>query len=120
MTPALVDVRTLPEWQFTGVADLSQTQGTLATISWKTYPGFFMLNPQFAAQLGRIAGITKDTPIFFICRTGGRSLDAAVAMTAAGYCHCFNITGGFEGEPDGEGHRGYARLESNQLPWKQG
>jgi len=116
----IVDVRTLPEWQFTGVPDLKATKGALATISWKNYPDF-STNPKFAEQLAAISGIGKDTPLLFLCRSGGRSLDAAVAMTAAGYRYCFNITGGFEGDPDAEGHRGVNQgWKAKKLPWKQG
>ncbi len=116
----LVDVRTTAEWQFVGTPDLSATQAKLLLVSWKTYPGF-ALNMQFAESVSRDAAVTADTPIFFICRSGGRSLDAAVAMTAAGYRHCFNIEGGFEGEPDANGQRGCtAGWKAAQLPWRQG
>jgi len=115
----LIDVRTTPEWQFTGVPDLSATHGKLATISWKTYPDF-ATNPKFAEQLAAV-GADKDTTLLFLCRSGGRSLDAAVAMTANGYRHCFNISGGFEGDPDMHGHRGTAEgWKAKHLPWKQG
>lgn len=119
--PAIViDVRTLPEWQFTGIADLAGTQGKLATISWKRYPDFAQ-NDRFVAEAETIPGIGKDTPLLFICRSGGRSTDAAIAMTAAGYRYCFNIEGGFEGEPDANGHRGTTKgWKASQLPWKQG
>lgn len=115
----LIDVRTLPEWQFTGLPDLSRTQGKCLTISWKTYPTFAM-NAAFATQI--IAeDISRDTPIFFLCRSGGRSMDAAIAMAQAGYRYCFNIAGGFEGEPDANGHRGtHDGWKAAQLPWKQG
>ena len=76
--------------------DLTQVPGKLLTLSWKTYPDF-ALNQKFPDQLaGDIPA--KDLPLFFLCRSGGRSLDAAVAMSAAGYGYCFNIRGGFEGE----------------------
>jgi len=116
----LVDVRTLPEWQFTGAVDLTATKGKLATISWKHYPDFSR-NANFTNEVAAIAGISKHTPILFLCRSGGRSADAAVAMTAAGYRYCFNIEGGFEGEPDAHGHRGSAQgWKAKKLPWKQG
>ena len=116
----VVDVRTVPEWQFTGVADLSATKSVLATICWKNYPDF-STNPKFFDQLATVPGISKDTPLLFMCRSGGRSLDAAVAMTAAGYTHCFNISSGFEGDPDANGHRGVAQgWKAKNLPWKQG
>jgi rhodanese-related sulfurtransferase len=112
----LIDVRTLPEWQFTGVPAIADDK--LATICWKNYPDFSQ-NPKFTSQLGSVAD--KDTPLFFLCRSGGRSLDAAVAMTAEGYTYCFNVTGGFEGDPDASGHRGTASgWKAKQLPWKQG
>jgi rhodanese-related sulfurtransferase len=116
----IVDVRTTPEWQFIGVPDLSATPGRLLTISWKTYPTY-MINPQFAETLAADEDVTLDTPLFFLCRSGGRSLDAAVAMTAEGYRYCFNVEGGFEGEPDATGQRGRSQgWKAAQLPWKQG
>lgn len=114
----LVDVRTLPEWQFVGVPDLADAKGKLACIAWKTYPNF-SLNPHFAAQLAE-AGISKNDPIFFLCRSGGRSLDAAIAMTAQGYTQCYNVTDGFEGEPDAKRHRAQtAGWQAAGLPWCQ-
>lgn len=115
----LVDVRTLPEWQFVGLPDLQGTGSQLATISWKHYPDF-STNPRFAEQLGAIPGVSPDTPLLFLCRSGGRSLDAAVAMTARGYRYCFNVGGGFEGDPDAAGRRGSAGgWKAKSLPWKQ-
>lgn len=113
----LVDVRTVPEWQFVGQADLSGCRGKLAAISWKAYPEMAE-NPNFLAQFVQM-GIAKDTPVFFMCRGGGRSASAAQAMTAAGYSYCFNVATGFEGEADASGHRG--RMNGWQgagLPWK--
>lgn len=115
----VVDVRTTPEWQFVGVPDLSSTPSRLLTLSWKLYPSFID-NPKFIADLLAETSITVDTPLFFICRSGGRSLDAAVATTAEGYHYCFNITGGFEGELDKDGHRAMASgWKHSNLPWRQ-
>ncbi len=114
----VVDVRTVPEWQFVGVPELKGTQGKLAMICWKMYPDF-STNTRFAEELAAVAG--KDTPLLFLCRSGGRSLDAAVAMTALGYRYCFNVSDGFEGDPDASAHRGATRgWKAKQLPWKQG
>lgn len=115
----LVDVRTVPEWQFVGEADLSATGARTLKISWKHYPNF-ALNPDFAAQVERERG-TPETPLFFICRSGGRSLDAANHMAQQGFRYCFNVLDGFEGEPDVSGHRGTAGgWKAAGLPWKQG
>lgn len=109
----LIDVRTPSEWQ-AGRPDLSQAQGKLLLLSWKTYPDY-AVNPTFVQELSAENSVGKDTPLFFLCRSGGRSLDAAVAMTAAGYRYCFNVTGGFEGaRVPGTGWK------AAQLPYKQG
>lgn len=114
----LVDVRTQPEWNFVGMPDIAATKGRLAAISWKVYPSF-ALNTEFAAQLAA-AGAKPESPLLFLCRSGGRSLDAAMAMTQAGYKYCYNITGGFEGEPDATRHRGVQDgWKANNLPWAQ-
>lgn len=113
----LVDVRTVPEWQFTGQPD-PQGRFTLLSIGWKLYPQM-NVNPEFARDL-RAAGATEATPLFFICRTGGRSLDAAIAMTEAGFRHCFNVSEGFEGEANEAGHRGERfGWKASRLPWRQ-
>lgn len=113
----LLDVRTPPEWQ-AGAPDMEQTPSDCLHISWKTYPDY-ALNPQFAEQVAA-EQISKDTPLFFLCRSGGRSLDAALAMTAAGYTHCYNIAGGFEGAPNAQGQRGQTNgWKAAALPWKQ-
>lgn len=115
----LIDVRTIPEWQFVGVPNLDGAVGQLLTLSWKHYPSF-SLNAQFVDNLAANGSIHKDTPLFFLCRSGGRSLDAAVAMTEAGYNYCFNIEGGFEGEADTNGHRGTeSGWKAANLPWVQ-
>ena len=118
-TAQLVDVRTPPEWVFAGLPDLGPLGKKPVQLSWKLYPAFTQ-NDQFAASLNQ-AGWAKDTPIFFLCRTGGRSLDAAVAMSAQGYTRCFNITDGFDGPPNDRGQRGtVAGWRANNLPWHQG
>ena len=42
----------------------------------------------------------------FICRSGGRSHQAAATATESGYANCYNILEGFEGDKDATGHRG--------------
>ena len=116
----LVDVRSMPEWQFTGLPSVEETRGDLLTISWKNYPSF-ALNPDFSSQLAGALGGRKDIPIFFMCKTGGRSLDAAVAMTQEGYARCYNVAGGFEGDQNEKGQRGQKNgWKASKLPWKQG
>ena len=56
-----------------------------------------------------------------LCRSGARSRAAAIALTEAGFAQAFNIAGGFEGDMDGEGHRGNREgWKAENLPWRQG
>lgn len=115
---AMVDVRTQPEWQFIGLPDLSGIGHQPHLISWKNYPKFEQ-NQAFAVELAKVVP-NQQTPVFFLCRSGGRSLDAAIYATSLGYRCCFNIAGGFEGEPDASGKRGTKSCwKSGALPWAQ-
>lgn len=114
----LVDVRTRPEWAFVGVPDLSSTGKEPVLISWQVYPEM-QRNPGFESDLERL-GLDRDAPVYFLCRSGVRSKAAAIAMTAAGYRACYNVAGGFEGDPDGARHRGGVNgWKASGLPWIQ-
>jgi len=114
----LVDVRTNAEWAFSGVPHLQAVAKEPVLVSWRLYPDF-VANPQFASQVAsRIP--QKDAPIFFLCKTGGRSREAAEAMTAQGYTQCYNIRFGFEGDANEQGQRGRVNgWKAEQLPWVQ-
>jgi rhodanese-related sulfurtransferase len=114
----LVDVRTDAEWAFVGVPDLSPAGKQPVLIPWQVFPTM-QVNGAFVAQL-RDAGIAESDSVYFLCRSGVRSLAAARAATEAGYQHTFNIADGFEGPPDGEGHRGMVSgWKADGLPWRQ-
>lgn len=114
----LVDVRTQPEWLFSGLPALESIGKVTQTISWKFYPNYD-LNPRFMEQL-EAAVPDKDTPIYFLCKTGGRSTDAAIAATAAGYRHCYNVASGFEGDSNPFQQRGkLSGWKAANLPWRQ-
>lgn len=115
----LVDVRTAPEWVFTGFADLSSLGKQPAFISWREYPRM-EVNGSFVEQLMQERKLAKDTPILFLCKVGGRSLDAAIEMAKYGFTKCYNISNGFEGDLDGNGQRGRKNgWKSCNLPWEQ-
>ncbi len=114
----LVDVRTVPEWAFVGYPNLSSLKRKLILISWRRYPQM-LPNQEFERQLLEEVP-DRNTPLLFLCRSGGRSLDAAIAMTAKGYSTCYNIAGGFEGDLDEGNHRGTGNCwKSANLPWEQ-
>lgn len=114
----LIDVRTQAEWAFSGVPSLDSMSKTLKMISWKFYPNYD-LNPRFITQL-EAAVPDKSTPLYFICKTGGRSADAAIAATQAGYLYCYNVEGGFEGDINTNHQRGQVNgWKAARLPWQQ-
>ena len=114
----LVDVRTQPEWTFSGTADLAILDKETHKISWKHYPTM-EVNPHFVAMVKQVAP-AADTPIFFLCKTGGRSQDAAIAMTQEHYTQCFNVEHGFEGDLNNHGQRGTINgWKASGLPWEQ-
>jgi rhodanese-related sulfurtransferase len=115
---ALVDVRSEAEWNFVGVPDLSPLGKRPLLVQWQTFPTMTQ-NPDFVKNLAA-AVPEKDTPLLFLCRSGGRSRAAAMAMTAAGYTRCYNVADGFEGNPDASRHRGkLAGWKASGLPWMQ-
>jgi rhodanese-related sulfurtransferase len=115
----LVDVRTTAEWNYVGVPDLSSVGHEAVLVEWQAFPTM-RVNPAFVAEAEQAAAAAKDAPVMFLCRSGVRSRAAAIAMTAAGYSRAYNIAGGFEGDPDGERHRGTKNgWKASGLPWKQ-
>jgi rhodanese-related sulfurtransferase len=114
----LVDVRTIPEWAYVGVPDLRAVGKKAGFICWQLYPQM-QVDAEFVARVEQFVA-DKSAPIYFICRSGARSRAAAIAITAAGYEHCYNVAGGFEGDVDGEGHRGKTNgWKASNLPWVQ-
>lgn len=118
----LVDVRTEPEWQFVGVPDLTPLGQTPIFKQWQVYPSMERA-PDFVESLAeelRQRGADAATPLVFLCRSGARSRQAAIAMTSAGWSHCYNIAEGFEGILDDNRHRGQLNgWQARAFPWKQ-
>lgn len=114
----LVDVRTDVEWAFVGVPDLSPAGKQAVLIPWQIYPTM-QRNPGFEQNL-REAGLTPGHRLYFICRSGARSMAAAEAAKSAGFPNVFNVADGFEGPLDQEGHRGgLGGWKAEGLPWRQ-
>ncbi|HEX7074092.1 MAG TPA: rhodanese-like domain-containing protein [Hyphomicrobiaceae bacterium] len=119
----LIDVRTRAEWAYVGLPDLSSIGKQPILIEWQTFPDN-RVDPDFVDRLSSMletAGVDKEAELFFICRSGGRSMRAAQAMAAAGYSACRNVADGFEGPLDADRHRGKAAgWKAAGLPWAQG
>ena len=114
----LVDVRTDAEWAFVGLPDLSAIGKQPALVPWQSFPDMAH-NSEFVEQV-RASGIGPDQTVYLICRSGQRSMHAAVALTAAGFARCHNVAEGFEGPLDGGSHRGgVSGWKARGLPWRQ-
>ncbi len=119
----LVDVRTRAEWTFVGIPDLSGVRRGPVLIEWQSFPDM-AVDPAFGERLDALLereGVPPGAPLLFLCRSGARSASAAALATARGHARAFNVADGFEGPPDGEGHRGtVAGWKASGLPWRQG
>jgi rhodanese-related sulfurtransferase len=104
----LVDVRSKAELELVGRIAAAKH------IEWAFYPGM-VANPDFAAQLQ--ATVDKDKTIVFMCRTGGRSHNAAVVASQLGY-KAYNMLEGFEGEANEQKQRTLINgWKHAGLPW---
>ena len=115
--PVLVDVRTRAEWTYVGVPQL-ETGRTPLLVEWQRWPDG-SVNDTFVEEL-RAAGVVEGTPVYFICRSGVRSVAAAEAATAAGLGPAYNVLQGFEGPHGADGHRTVSGWKAAGLPWTQG
>ena len=118
----LVDVRTQAEWTYVGTPDLQALGKTPLFREWQTYPSM-AVDADFTRgveELLRSAGVEPGVSLLFVCRSGARSRQAAIAMTSAGWGPCFNVSDGFEGPLDGSGRRGgVGGWKAGGLPWGQ-
>jgi rhodanese-related sulfurtransferase len=121
---ALIDVRTRAEWAFVGLPDLSALGRPLWPVEWVAFPSMAR-NPEFVSELAARMDGKRPPRLFFICRSGNRSMAAAqlVAATLAEQgvaAHCTNVAEGFEGDLDQDGRRGRVNgWKARGLPWRQ-
>ncbi len=123
-TARLIDVRTRAEWGFVGVPDLGILRQSPIFIEWASYPEM-SVNANFAAEVEEAIGVETPGPLLFICRSGARSLRAAMAVSHH-YAQrgvsvtCLNVAEGFEGDLDASGHRGaHNGWKARGLAWRQ-
>jgi len=88
-------------------------------IAWYEYPELAANPAGFVAAVEREAG-SKDRPVYLICRSGKRTVDAGHALDAAGFTNVTNILEGFEGDLDDRFHRSTSSgWRFHGLPWEQ-
>ncbi len=120
----LVDVRTKAEWSYVGFPDLDPIDKRVIRVEWLAFPEM-TVNPEFTGELFSLFGDRFPDRIYFICRSGIRSLDAAeyvaeVVGEIGRKSKCINVAEGFEGDLDGDNHRGSINgWKKRELPWRQ-
>ena len=123
-TAHLIDVRTRAEWGFVGVPDTRELGHSPLFIEWAAYPDM-SVNPAFAAEVEAAIGSENPGTLLFLCRSGARSLQAAMAVTdhfarQGKAVTCLNVAEGFEGDVDASGHRGSQNgWKARGLTWRQ-
>ncbi|MCT9870908.1 rhodanese-like domain-containing protein [Paenarthrobacter sp. YAF11_1] len=113
----LVDVRTEGEWAHIGIPDTKATENDPLFIQWNLAGG--IPNSRFIEDLQQQAPEDDAVELVFICRSGQRSISAAIAATQAGFT-AYNVLEGFEGEPDRYGERTVNGWKNRGLPTNLG
>jgi len=125
-----IDVRDPVEIMFVGftdVVDYNIPFMTVNTHKWHNKKPVFKLekNKYFEQDISKalkMKGMTKDTPILIMCRSGGtRGAPAAKLLEGHGYSKVYVVTDGFEGSKTKLGDKKGFRLENGwknaELPW---
>jgi rhodanese-related sulfurtransferase len=103
-----LDVRSIPEF------DQGHPAGAANIPLLHFRDGRMMPNPEFQRVVE--ATYPKDAKLVIGCKSGGRSLQAAGVLSAAGYAEVVDMRGGFGGERDGFGRVSCAGWAESGLP----
>ncbi|GAB6192768.1 rhodanese-like domain-containing protein [Desulfocastanea catecholica] len=112
----ILDVRTPQEWNWVGHPGVNRNgEGEyldyehVLNVPYEVYHEGYMkgdvliVNNQFVKDVKRLLG--KDATIITMCRSGVRSVSAAIALEDAGFTDVYNMVTGFEGDKDYQGYR---------------
>ena len=93
----LIDTRSDVEWKTTGIPDLSSINKEANLINWGP-----VLDQTFFEQYKKflLNSFNQKDSLFFICRSGTRSLMAAQIAIKFGFNNSFNIYVGFSNDND--------------------
>ncbi|MGC6454668.1 MAG: rhodanese-like domain-containing protein [Candidatus Puniceispirillaceae bacterium] len=112
----LIDCRSPAEWHFTGIPDLADIGKKALLVAIADEGG--RPNPDFVSQITSM--VDPQTPVYVICRVGGRSANACRLLAEAGFTSLANVTEGFEGRTNDKGHRNLVEgWKFHGLPWHQ-
>jgi rhodanese-related sulfurtransferase len=123
----ILDVRTGSEWTWVGrpgknrLGEGDYLEGKVVNISYKVETaGGMVVNPSFVADVMEYFDHDRKVKLIAMCRSGGRSVEAAEALEAAGFKKVYNMTTGFEGHRDVYGYRTLNGWKVDGFPYKDG
>ena len=109
----LVDCRTETEHMYVGHPVGAEHVAWQEGLDWE-------IDPAFADKVKRLVKGDLNRPVLLICRSGRRSVEAAVALEAAGFSSVINVLEGFDGPLDEDFHRStLGGWRYCGLPWYQ-
>ena len=123
----ILDVRTPQEWTWIGhggqnkLGEGDYLEGYVLNVPYMVYHeghskgDVLILNTQFVKDVKKLLG--KNVAIITLCRSGKRSVNAALALEAAGFTNVYSMLNGFEGEKDDEGYRTLNGWKLDDLPY---
>ena len=123
----LIDVRTKPEWNFVGYPYSKNMKNDIIFCEWALYP-YMQKNPYFEDEILSKLNLDSCIKLYFICRSGSRSLHAAYSVQShlnqqqniKNPIKCINVKFGFEGDLSEDKRRGFSNgWKFSGLPWKQ-
>lgn len=103
-----IDVRSIPEF------DAGHPEGAVNVPLLHMQNGRMVGNPDFQRVMESNFG--KDAHLVVGCKMGGRSLQAATLLEAAGYSNVVDVRGGFSGERDPYGRVSVPGWADSGLP----
>ena len=118
----LIDVRTIAEWAYVGLPDLSSINKQPVLVEWQSFPDD-RLNAAFVDRVAErsFPSAQSRQRAAFHLSLGRPEPQGCASDGGGGLCRCRNVADGFEGPLDADRRRGrLAGWKARGLPWVQG
>lgn len=122
----IVDVRTDEEWTWVGhpganaLGEGAELDGKVVSVEHKKVNrnGELVINRRFVKEIDCLFDEDPNVILIMMCRSGGRSIEAALRLEEAGYTNIMNMVTGFEGSKDIYGYRTVNGWRNDGLPYQ--
>ncbi|MCV6586880.1 MAG: rhodanese-like domain-containing protein [Marinibacterium sp.] len=116
-----IDIRTPQEVDETGLAQGIDALLPIGLVNPEAPDGALVQNPDFLPGLQALAterGLTANSPIVLICRSGNRSAVASTMLAQIGFQTVYTVTDGYLGDRGASGLRDVNGWRNARLPWQ--